>query len=33
VVPGTPASTTAALKADLARWQPIVKASGFTAED
>jgi tripartite-type tricarboxylate transporter receptor subunit TctC len=33
VVAGTPASTAAALKADLARWQPIVKASGFTAED
>jgi len=33
VVAGNPAATAAALKADLARWQPIVKASGFTAED
>jgi len=32
-VASTPASAAAALKADLARWQPIVKASGFTAED
>jgi tripartite-type tricarboxylate transporter receptor subunit TctC len=28
-----PASSLATLRADLARWQPIVKASGFTAED
>ena len=33
VVTTTPAATAATLKADLARWQPIVKASGFTAED
>jgi tripartite-type tricarboxylate transporter receptor subunit TctC len=32
-VTSTPASAAAALKTDLARWQPIVKASGFTAED
>jgi tripartite-type tricarboxylate transporter receptor subunit TctC len=32
-VVGTPAATAAALKAELVRWQPIVKASGFTAED
>ncbi|MEA3193225.1 MAG: hypothetical protein QOD26_1558 [Betaproteobacteria bacterium] len=32
-VVGTPAATAAALKTELARWQPIVKASGFTAED
>jgi tripartite-type tricarboxylate transporter receptor subunit TctC len=32
-VVGTPVATGAALKAELARWQPIVKASGFTAED
>ena len=32
-IAGTPAATSAALKADLARWQPVVKASGFTAED
>jgi tripartite-type tricarboxylate transporter receptor subunit TctC len=32
-VVGTPAATAAALKAELARWQPIVKASGFTSED
>jgi len=32
-VVGTPAAMAATLKADLARWQPIVKASGFTAED
>jgi len=29
----SPASFAAALKAELERWQPIVKASGFTAED
>lgn len=29
----TPAACAAALKADLERWRPIVKASGFTAED
>ena len=28
-----PAEFSAALKAEIARWQPIVKASGFTAED
>jgi tripartite-type tricarboxylate transporter receptor subunit TctC len=28
-----PASSLATLRADLARWRPIVKASGFTAED
>jgi len=28
-----PAALAATLKADLERWQPIVKASGFTAED
>jgi tripartite-type tricarboxylate transporter receptor subunit TctC len=33
VVTTAPAATAATLKADLARWQPIVKASGFTAED
>ena len=33
VVTTSPAATAATLKADLARWQPIVKASGFTAED
>jgi tripartite-type tricarboxylate transporter receptor subunit TctC len=30
---GSPASFAATLKADLERWAPIVKASGFTAED
>lgn len=29
----TPASFAAALREDIARWAPIVKASGFTAED
>jgi tripartite-type tricarboxylate transporter receptor subunit TctC len=33
VVATTPGAVAATLKADLARWQPIVKASGFTAED
>jgi tripartite-type tricarboxylate transporter receptor subunit TctC len=33
VVATTAAVVAATLKADLARWQPIVKASGFTAED
>jgi tripartite-type tricarboxylate transporter receptor subunit TctC len=33
VVTTSPADTSATLRADLARWQPIVKASGFTAED
>jgi tripartite-type tricarboxylate transporter receptor subunit TctC len=33
VVSSSPASVAAALKAELERWQPIVKASGFTAED
>jgi tripartite-type tricarboxylate transporter receptor subunit TctC len=32
-VVGTPAAMATTLKTDLARWQPIVKASGFTAED
>jgi tripartite-type tricarboxylate transporter receptor subunit TctC len=32
-IASTPAAFSAALKAELARWQPIVKASGFTAED
>jgi tripartite-type tricarboxylate transporter receptor subunit TctC len=29
----TPASFAATLKSDIARWAPVVKASGFTAED
>jgi tripartite-type tricarboxylate transporter receptor subunit TctC len=28
-----PAAFAATIKADLERWAPIVKASGFTAED
>jgi tripartite-type tricarboxylate transporter receptor subunit TctC len=32
-IASTPSAFSAALKTELARWQPIVKASGFTAED
>jgi len=32
-VQSTPASFAATIKADMERWQPIIKASGFTAEE
>ena len=32
-VQSTPASFTTTIKADIERWGPIVKASGFTAEE
>ncbi|WP_213958755.1 MULTISPECIES: Bug family tripartite tricarboxylate transporter substrate binding protein [unclassified Variovorax] len=32
-VQGTPASFAAVIKADMERWEPIIKASGFTAEE
>jgi tripartite-type tricarboxylate transporter receptor subunit TctC len=33
VVSGTPESLAARLKADMAHWEPVVRASGFTAEE
>jgi hypothetical protein len=33
VVTGTPESLAASLKTDMAHWKPVVRASGFTAEE